>query len=66
VDESSAVEVEIGFTQETFQKKQVLADQRYAERLQQQIAGSQGVSPNVVSLARPATFAEHHPAELDY
>ena len=40
VDETSTIEVEIGFTQETFLKKQVLADQRYAERLQQQMASS--------------------------
>lgn len=33
VDISTLLEVEIGFTMETFQKKQVLADQRYAEKL---------------------------------
>ena len=42
VDQTSVIEVEIGFTAETFQKKQVLADQRYAERLQQQMSASQG------------------------
>ena len=34
VDASTILQVEIGFTQETFQKKQVLADQRFAEKLQ--------------------------------
>jgi hypothetical protein len=63
VDESSIIEVEIGFTQETFQKKQVLADQRYAERLQQQMANSSGAIL-AMSLIR-GSHANEHPYEVE-
>ena len=36
IDNLTVIELEIGFTQETFQKKQIIADQRMAERLMQQ------------------------------
>jgi hypothetical protein len=33
VDKQTLFEIEVGFTQEVFKKKQVLADQRFAERI---------------------------------
>jgi hypothetical protein len=34
VDKQTLIELEIGFTREVFKKKQVLADQRLAEKFQ--------------------------------
>lgn len=34
VDKHTIIELEVGFTQEVFNKKQVLADQRFAEKIQ--------------------------------
>lgn len=34
VDKQTQIEIEVGFTQEMFKKKQVLADQRFAEKIQ--------------------------------
>ena len=36
IDLQTLIEVEVGFTREVFQRKQVLADQRIAERLAQE------------------------------
>jgi len=33
VDKQTIIELEVGFTQEIFKKKQVLADQRFAEKI---------------------------------
>ena len=33
VDKHTIIEMEVGFTQEVFKKKQVLADQRFAEKI---------------------------------
>ena len=37
IDQQTIIEVEVGFTKEVFQRKQVLADQRIAERLQHEV-----------------------------
>ena len=34
VDKQTILELEVGFTKEVFKKKQVLADQRFAEKIQ--------------------------------
>lgn len=34
VDRQTHIELEVGFTREVFHKKQILADQRFAERIQ--------------------------------
>lgn len=34
VDKQTIIELEVGFTREVFKKKQVLADQRFAEKIQ--------------------------------
>ena len=34
VDKQTIIELEVGFTKEIFKKKQVLADQRFAEKIQ--------------------------------
>jgi hypothetical protein len=46
VDKQTIIEMEIGFTYEVFKKKQVLADQRFAERIN---------SRDTVPLAVPST-----------
>ena len=34
MDKQTIIELEVGFTKEIFKKKQVLADQRFAEKIQ--------------------------------
>lgn len=50
VDMQTIVEVEMGFTRELFNKKQVLADKRIAERLQQREGSSSTTTQLAVSL----------------
>ena len=33
IDATTSLEIEVGFTSDVFKKKQILADQRFAERL---------------------------------
>ena len=59
VDMQSIIEVELGFTRELFHRKQVLADKRIAERLQQR-EGSIGSSSTQLAASllaqNPAIF----------
>jgi hypothetical protein len=50
VDMQTIVEVEMGFTRELFNKKQVLADKRIAERLQQREGSSSSTTQIAASL----------------
>jgi hypothetical protein len=46
------IELEVGFTQEVFKKKQVLADQRFAEKIQTRDTSNSSI-PNLARRMMP-------------
>jgi hypothetical protein len=58
VDKQTIIELEVGFTQEVFKKKQVLADQRFAEKIQ-----TRDVSNNYTGSSSSAS--RHRPFRLE-